>query len=518
MLFNSIPFIFVFLPLVIAGFFLVARVSHYLAAQFLLLASLFFYGWWDSRYLFLLSGSILFNFYCGNWIVQALDVCYKRAKRTFVLAVVANLALLAYYKYANFFLLSINDLTGSHWQTQSIILPLGISFFTFTQIAYLADCLQGKVRESRFAHYSLFVTYFPHLIAGPVLHHKEMMPQFALPGTYQPSVENFAVGITIFCLGLFKKVVLADGIAPYVGPVFSAAAEGRALGFVDANCGAVSYALQLYFDFSGYSDMAIGISRMFGIVLPSNFQSPYKAVNIIDFWRRWHITLSRFLRDYLYIPLGGNRSGKARRHLNLMITMLLGGLWHGAAWTFVVWGGLHGLMLMINHAWRAAYERCGYDLARSTTGGRLLGIAVTFYCVVVAWVFFRAPSIDSALLIVRAMLGFNGVSLPDNWLPATGPMVAWLQTRGFTIVAADTLVIRPPLNWFPWLLAVVWLLPNTQQFMVQFRPVLDPILHPDSYRRLTWKPSLRWASVFAICGFVGIVKIGKISEFLYFQF
>jgi len=415
MLFNSYGFIFLFLPVVLLGFFQLARFNHAYAAGWLALSSLFFYGYWNPAYVGLLLGSIVCNYAFGLWIAKAIG---KRdtgnGKRLLAVAIVANLALLGYYKYANFFLTSVNSAVGANWSLGDIILPLGISFFTFTQIAYLVDTYQGKVKEYNFIHYVLFVTYFPHLIAGPVLHHKEMMPQFRHESTYRFNYENMAVGMTIFFIGLFKKVVIADGVADYVGPVFGAPAAGMQLTFVEAWAGALCYALQLYFDFSGYSDMAIGLSRMFGVTLPLNFHSPYKSVNIIEFWRRWHMTLSRFLRDYLYFPLGGNRKGKGRRYINLMATMLLGGLWHGAGWTYVIWGGLHGLYLIINHAWHALRRTLGQDPEQPLSRPmHLLSALLTFLAVTIAWVFFRADTFGHATAIVQAMLG-------GGWRGATG--------------------------------------------------------------------------------------------------
>ncbi|HET7832180.1 MAG TPA: MBOAT family O-acyltransferase, partial [Gallionella sp.] len=364
MLFNSYVFIFLFLPVVMLGFFQLARISHAFAAGWLALASLLFYGYWNPAYVGLLLASIIGNYAFGLRIAK-LNIRSEEQvghrKLLLAIAVLSNLLLLGYYKYANFFATSVNSIAGTHCSLGEIILPLGISFFTFTQIAFLVDTYQGKVKEYNFIHYVLFVTYFPHLIAGPVLHHKEMMPQFAHASTYRFNYENIAVGLTIFLIGLFKKVVIADGIAYYVPTVFDAPALGIHLTFVEAWGGALCFALQLYFDFSGYSDMAIGLSRMFGVTLPLNFHSPYQAVNIIDFWRRWHMTLSRFLRDYLYSPLGGNRRGKVRRYLNLWLVMLLGGLWHGAGWTFVIWGGLHGIYLVITHAWQSLRRMVGQD-------------------------------------------------------------------------------------------------------------------------------------------------------------
>ncbi|MBL8463808.1 MAG: MBOAT family protein, partial [Thauera sp.] len=353
MLFNSPEFIYLYLPIVLVGFFWLAATSHRIAAVWLAAASCFFYGWWNPVYLGLLGASIVFNYGMGIRLARESARPPGERRRAFlVFAVGANLLLLGYFKYFNFFADSARVVFDGHWHFDAIVLPLGISFFTFTQIAFLVDAWRGEAREFNFVHYTLFVTYFPHLIAGPVLHHREMMPQFAQPSTYRLDWENIAVGLAIFGLGIFKKVVLADGIAPHANAVFQAAEAGQALSLLDAWGGALAYTFQLYFDFSGYSDMAIGLSRMFGVKLPLNFDSPYKAGSISEFWRRWHMTLSRFLRDYLYIALGGNRKGSLRRHANLFVTMVLGGLWHGAGWTFVVWGALHGFYLMVNHAWR----------------------------------------------------------------------------------------------------------------------------------------------------------------------
>lgn len=380
MLFNSYIFIFLFLPVVFFGFFWVAKTSHRLAALWLVVASLFFYGWWNPKFVLLLLGSITFNYALSYAIGHAKNV--RQSKLLLVSAIIANLLLLGVFKYANFFIEATNQF-GAQFGMVDIVLPLGISFFTFTQIAFLVDVNRGITREYNFIHYLLFVTWFPHLIAGPVLHHRQMMPQFALPNVYRVDSEAIAVGFTIFTIGMFKKVILADQFALYATPVFDGAASGVQSMFFEAWIGALAYTLQLYFDFSGYSDMAIGLSRLFNIRLPLNFDSPYKASNIVDFWRRWHMTLSTFLRDYLYIPLGGSRHGQLNRYRNLIATMLLGGLWHGAGWNFVLWGGLHGLYLAINHGWHA--------LTGSATSGRVahvFGVLLTFTAVTVAWVFF----------------------------------------------------------------------------------------------------------------------------------
>lgn len=518
MLFNSYIFIFGFLPITLLGFFWLGRRSHAYAAAWLAIASLFFYGYWNPAYVGLLLGSIIANYAFGTWIAKA-GVKHDdgRKKQLLILAITANLALLGYYKYANFFVDSVNAVTGTGWSAGAIMLPLGISFFTFTQIAFLVDTYRGEVKEYDFIHYVLFVTYFPHLIAGPVLHHKEMMPQFAHTSTYRFSYENIAVGSAIFFIGLFKKVILADNIAYYVPTVFDAPARGVQLSFIEAWGGALCYTLQLYFDFSGYSDMAIGLSRMFGVVLPLNFHSPYKSVNIIEFWRRWHMTLSRFLRDYLYIPLGGNRKGKMRRYLNLFITMLLGGLWHGAGWTFVIWGALHGLYLMINHAWHALRRTISQDPGKPLSRPMHLASGLlTFLAVTVAWVFFRANDLHSAISISKIMFGFNGVHLPDNWFIRAPAFHDWLLAHNW-FGPSNGLTTSGMINWIWILLLIVWLAPNTQTIMQNFKPALDTP-QPPMHTRLLWRPTFITALLIWTIAFVALINLSQHSAFLYFQF
>ncbi len=518
MLFNSYVFIFAFLPVTLAGFFLLGRIKPMLAAAWLTVASLFFYGWWNPLYVGLLSFSILFNYACGMAIARAgMRGGRPAQKRWLIFAVTANLAVLGYCKYANFFLAGISHFSGWALSFGEIVLPLGISFFTFTQIAFLADTYYGKAREYNFVHYSLFVTYFPHLIAGPVLHHAEMMPQFGLPATYRFSFENLAVGITIFVIGLFKKVMIADEIGAYARPVFDAAAAGAELTLLEAWGGALAYTFQLYFDFSGYSDMAIGLSRLFGVVLPLNFHSPYQAVNVIEFWRRWHMTLSRFLRDYLYIPLGGNRKGAARRHINLLLTMALGGLWHGAGWTFVAWGVLHGVFLVVNHGWHALRARLGHDLRRSTWWGRACGGLLTFTAVVIGWVLFRAADFTTAVAMLKAMAGMNGLVLPDFWLPKWGAAGQWLAAQGVRFGDTRDLVSGGLVNWILILLAVVWFAPNTQQLLAAYRPALA-LLAGQTRGWLAWRPTPLYALLTAVLALIAIFNLHRQSEFLYFQF
>jgi len=518
-LFNSYPFLFLFLPVALIGFFLLGNYSRTLAGLWLFAVSLFFYGWWNPAYVGLLLGSIVFNY--GVGLALAREHTGRRAGRAqwiLRLGVAADLGLLGYYKYANFFIENLDAAIGLGWQPETIVLPLGISFFTFTQIAFLVDAYRGEVKEANFVHYGLFVTYFPHLIAGPVLHHKEMMPQFAYPATYRVHWDNLSVGMTIFALGLFKKVVFADGIAPFVNPVFTTAAEGGALNFLEAWGGALAYTFQLYFDFSGYSDMAIGLSRLFGVKLPLNFASPYKSHNIIEFWRRWHMTLSRFLRDYLYFTLGGNRKGAFRRYLNLMATMLLGGLWHGAGWTFVIWGGLHGLYLSVNHAWQYLFAASDHRGTRASPVGRFLSLLLTFLAVVVGWVFFRAQDVGAALSILRGMAGINGFMLPQGLLPdALERALAELGVRNGSLLAFAELPGggKAMLRWVICLWALVWLAPNTQQVMAHFSPALDTVA---AAKRLRWRPSMRWMALTSVILLYAFAEMGKVSEFLYFQF
>jgi D-alanyl-lipoteichoic acid acyltransferase DltB (MBOAT superfamily) len=365
-----------------------------------------------------------------------------------------------------------------------------VSFFTFTQIAFLVDAYAGKAREYSPAHYGLFVTYFPHLIAGPILHHGEMMPQFASAETYRPRLDNITVGALFFAVGLFKKVVLADVVSAWADPVFDASGP---VGFADAWTGALAYTLQLYFDFSGYSDMAVGLSKAFNIDLPFNFASPYKAASIVEFWRRWHMTLSRFLRDYVYIPLGGNRRGPVMRSVNLAATMLIGGLWHGAGWTFVIWGGLHGLYLLIAHGFRGLIGERGREaLAKCVAWKRVAG-ALTFAAVVVAWVFFRARDLPSAWKLVAAMFNPAATGTPDLFVDPRGPL----------LIAG--------------LLAIVWLLPNSQQLVLEKLPRLWPALTAPARRFQTACFTLGAASAAVV--FLAVMNVSKnVSAFIYFNF
>jgi alginate O-acetyltransferase complex protein AlgI len=517
MLFNSFAFLFAYLPIVLAGYFLLDRwalsASWRLApAVWLALASLFFYAWWDVRYLPLLLASIGINYAAGRLLGASSGVARKRV---LVVALALNLGLLAYYKYANFFIDSVNTIAeladagagaGSlPWHGLAIILPIGISFFTFTQIAFLVDCYRGEVREYRFIHYVLFVSYFPHLIAGPVLHHRDMMPQFADPANAHPRAANFAIGLSIFTIGLAKKVLIADNLSPLAIPIFAAGATPT---LIEAWIGVLAYTFQLYFDFSGYSDMAIGLSRLFGVKLPLNFNSPYKAANIADFWRRWHMTLSRFLRDYLYFPLGGSRRGVAMRYRNLMLTMLLGGLWHGAGWTFVIWGGLHGLYLVLQQAWQRVF-----GAARSRCWPAIL----TFIAVMLAWIFFRAPDVATASDIAGALVGANGVSLPRALAGHAASLAQWGLHPAFDGIRWIELA-GPGLPVLLGAMLLAFRAPNTQEIFFLYEPAIERIFQPAGRWAFSWRPTRRWSVGFAALFLACIFGMNRVTEFLYFQF
>jgi len=400
-LFNSAAFIFLFLPLVLFGYYLF-KDKHKLSNWWLISASLFFYAYWKLDYLFIILASILVNYACGLGIQKYLQLQRSKAFSILTLGVLFNLGLLAYFKYADFLIFNLNYLFSGQLGYLGLLLPLAISFFTFQQVAFLIDSYRGECKELDFSSYCLFVTFFPQLIAGPIVHHKEMMPQFSDPRAKQLNLDNLTLGMYVFAIGLFKKVILADSLAQYADPVFDLASPER-LDFVSAWLGSLCYTFQIYFDFSGYCDMAIGVALMFNIRIPINFKSPYKARNIQAFWRGWHITLSRWFREYVYIPLGGNRISEWVTLRNVFIVAFISGLWHGAGWTFVIWGAAHGLALVVHRI----YSRGNWFKLPTW-----LAWMMTFLFVNFAWVFFRAESFDSAYYIVQAMLDFNDIQLP----------------------------------------------------------------------------------------------------------
>ncbi len=400
MLFNSYEFIFAFLPITfLVYFYLNSKRLTEASKAFLVLSSLFFYSWWNIAYLPIILVSMLFNYVVGVSLSKENEHTKVSKKTLLTFCVIANVALLGYFKYADFLIENVNLASNGNVSLLNLALPLAISFFTFQQIAYVVDSYRGETKEYDFLNYANFVTFFPQLIAGPIVHHAEMMPQFDKSRHKVKNYRNIAVGLFIFSIGLFKKVVIADTFAVWATQGFDVAEK---LNLFEAWATSLSYTFQLYFDFSGYTDMAIGAALLFNIKLPINFNSPYKATSIQDFWRRWHITLSRFLKDYIYIPLGGNRKGNFKTYANLMATFIIGGIWHGAGWTFVFWGFLHGMALMIQRAW----NQLGFKM------NSVLAWFITFNFVNIAWVFFRAKEWHDAIKVLSSMFNLNNIMLP----------------------------------------------------------------------------------------------------------
>jgi alginate O-acetyltransferase complex protein AlgI len=536
-LFNSAIFIAGFLPLVLLGFFVLARNGWQRpAALWLTMASLVFYGWWNPGYVPLLLISMLFNYLLGGYLLR------QPSRVTLTLGVAANLALLGYYKYTGFVVQTLDQAFGLDWSMNEIILPLAISFFTFQQIAYLSDAHDGAVVEHDFLNYCLFITFFPHLIAGPITHHREMLEQFGKPENFRPRMDNIALGTTLFLLGLFKKVMFADYLGEMASPVFAGAADGLAPAMHDAWVGALAYTLQIYFDFSGYTDMAIGLGLLFGISLPANFDSPYKARNVIEFWSRWHMTLTRFLTAYIYNPIvlrvtrARVAAGKAQPRRGKMtagafaalvayptiLTMFISGIWHGAGWQFVAFGLLHGFYLVVAHGWRAFKARQGWELDSSVAWHRGAAIGLTFLCVVVAMVFFRAANMPAALSMLSSMAGLNDTAM------AVAPLVAPLPTpvspEGLGLRQHLSQILRSDFTVIGALLVFVWALPNTQQWMRHYRTALN--WRPREHWLERWFFLSNWRPTPAIGIAVGVFSFFALAralssaptEFLYFQF
>ena len=517
MLFNSYIFIFAFLPLALLAFYLLGRISTRAAGLSLVVSSLIFYAWWNPPFVLLLMGSVAFNYAVSLWIARN-EGLERRQSAILALGVTANLAVLIYYKYLLALVGFLDWADIVHWKMDTILLPLGISFYTFTQIGYLVDCRQGMAKQRGFFEYCLFVTFFPHLIAGPIFHHREIMLQFARTQTYRFDSGNMAIGLTIFVIGLAKKVLIADSLIQVSNAGF--AAPGT-LGVFSSWLTALSYSLQLYFDFSGYSDMAIGLAYMFNVKFPLNFNSPYKARSIIDFWQRWHMTLTRYLTLYLYNPIAISimrrrlakglpaltRDAKtAGGFINMIavpifVTMTLAGIWHGAGFQFLIFGLLHGLYLTINHAWRT------FGPARLTSESQSRGIRaatviaqvlLTYVAALVAQVFFRAASVGDAMALLAGMTGLHA-----------GPgLSGWESNFGSAVQQAGRVAIY---------FAIVWLMPNSQQIMAKFPAAFGQIA-AGRYRILEWSPNLRWAISVGLAAGLAIASLSQHTEFLYFQF
>lgn len=484
MLFNSLEFIFIFLPSLLAFYYLTRHyISHYAALGVLTLGSLIFYSYWDIRNLPILLGSAIANYLIGLAIVR------WRKKWIVIGGIAANLVLLGGFKYLHFFSVALSSLTGNDFAVPASAIPLGISFFTFQQISFLVDFWTRRTHPTGLLPHVLFVSFFPHLIAGPIVQHHQIAGQFANKTRKDDIWDNLGVGLSMFAVGLVKKVMLADNFETYAAAAFGTAASGHVPDLAQAWIGAVAYSLQIFFDFSGYSDMALGLARCFGYNLPINFNAPYRSASIVEFWRRWHISLSQFLRNHLYIPLGGNRHGQPRRYLNLMVTMLLGGLWHGAGWTFVVWGGLHGLMLSLSHLW----EKTRLPKLSGLLGRRTM-IGLTFLFVTFAWIFFRAPTFGAAAHMLEGMAGLGRAGVSPN-------------INGLIFIVLG--------------LAIVWGLPDTAQlFYDRLTPEMieTASVAPPPARAPRWRPAAPIAVAVSLMLFVCVLNASKVTPFIYFAF
>lgn len=526
MLFNSFAFIFAFLPVSVVGYYALGNYSHRWAAAWLVLMSFVFYGWWNPLFITLLAVSILFN-YTAGLLLQRYEQDGRTQAAVLTLAIVANLTLLFYYKYIGFALKILGRVgIDIDFDTTGILLPLGISFFTFTQIGYLIDCKTGIAKGRRLLDYMLFVTFFPHLIAGPILHHREMMPQFENPETYRYKAENIAVGLGIFILGLAKKVLIADQLAPLANMGFQHSTE---IGMIPAWFTAIAYSMQLYFDFSGYSDMAIGQARMFGVRFPANFNSPYKATSIIDFWQRWHMTLTRYLTLYLYNPIALNitrRRAAAGKPIAAqgastlggfitliafptLTTMFIAGVWHGAGYTFVIYGLLHGVYLTINHAWRIFATKRGAK-ASTPASARLAAIAsvtLTYLAVVISQVFFRAPYVPSALGLLAGMAGLRGATYGT------------LSFEDGLFIDQFTSALLSPSTAFALLGcgAIAFFAPNVNELFGKYDPIIGRV-RANLPLALQWRPNLLWGTTSGALAALSILYLTGATEFLYFQF
>lgn len=535
MLFNSYEYILFFLPVTIAVYLALGTLSRSLALGWLIIASVVFYAWWRPFNLLIIGPSLAVNYAFGRALLDRAGDPTRARSRTLllVLGVAFNVVFLGYFKYANFLVSVADDVTGADFVFKQVILPLGISFITFQKIAFLIDIAGGRIKSFTLRDFLLFVMFFPQLIAGPIVHFPETIPQFQR-GTGRFDSVLFATGMTLFCFGLFKKVVLADGIAAQVSPIYAFAAAGEPVTLLQGWIAAIGFTLQIYFDFSGYSDMACGAALFFGVRLPLNFNSPLKATSIIDFWLRWHMTLTRFLTGYVYNPIALRlvRRRAARRQPMLtgrgshfgaffhvlawpvLATMLLSGIWHGAGYTYILWGLLHGCYLVINHAWRQYGPQ---PATPARPGAAFRGFLITFLAVVVTMVLFRAPTVASAGNILHGMLGLHGLGLP-------GKLASMLHIPPMQLLdgAVDLRTFGTAMGYLVVLLAIALLMPNSVQMMSRYEPVLqtpksEPLI-TGTRRVIYWRPSVAWMVVIAAMAAVSMVWLSGKSEFLYWQF
>lgn len=491
MLFNSFEFIFAFLPIVLIVYFILNKIRLIVAAKIWLVASsLFFYSWWNKSYLPLLLISLLINFAIGSALGK--ENSKVRKKTILVVGILFNIGFLGYFKYSDFFLSNINSIFATNYALLKLALPLAISFFTFEQIIYLVDSYRGETKNYSLLDYSLFVTFFPKLIAGPIVYHNEIIPQFKSKETKDINWRNISMGIFIFSIGLFKKVAIADTFSIWATQGFDHAVI---LTFFEGWVTSLSYTFQLYFDFSGYCDMAIGIALMFNIKLLMNFNSPYKSLDIQDFWRRWHITLGRFLTHYIYIPLGGNRTGIIRTYINILIIFLISGFWHGAGWTFIFWGFLHGAASCINRLWRTH----GFKM------NKIVAWFITFNFVNFAWVFFRATSFESAIKVLKSMCGLNGFALPSGIIPSgILTRIQFLKKYGVDFLNQNNMAYgRDTIIYILIGFIIILISRNSIQLTERFKPTLI---------------NAGFVSIILLFGFIYIYALQNQSAFLYFNF
>jgi len=503
MVFSSLEFLIIFLPIVVAGYAFVRELQPRYILGYLFLISVGFYSYWDWRFAILLGVLTFLNGALGN----ELKLSPSNVKLT--VGVVLNLLVLVYFKYWNFFL---DNLNLPEIARTSAVIPLGISFFIFQKIAYLVDCSRGKVQGTNL-EYACFVWFFPQLIAGPIVHYSTLFPQFRQLSRNK-IFQNLLIGLSFFAIGLVKKTVIADSLGEYSERYALDVFYGATPTLISAWCGSLYYTFQIYFDFSGYSDMAIGLGLIFGISLPINFWSPYKAASIIEFWRRWHISLSAFLKEYLYIPLGGSRQGKLRQFRNIIITMVLGGLWHGAGWNFIIWGALHGIYLMVNHMLRMLLSVKVLAWKRTI---KILGQISTFGCVVFAWTFFQARSAEHGIDMALALLGANGIALPGTVLSVMGP-VGDLVTIGGVQTAPIAMYGRESLMLLLLAAIITFKLPNTFQLLAMTRSQVGP---SKNYEEIVEKRNLLrrgYGMILGMCLLLGILFSQQKSPFLYFNF
>jgi alginate O-acetyltransferase complex protein AlgI len=543
MLFNSYEFIFVYLPVILAGFFLLGLRSRNLALGWIIVASLAFYAWWRPINVLIIAPSILVNFVLARWLLRLTGDKDRAglARLVLLLGIAFNVAFLGYFKYVDFLVTAANDLVGTNFVLTQIVLPLGISFITFQKIAFLIDVHGGRIPSFSLRDYCLFVLFFPQLIAGPIVHYREMMPQFQ-QASCRWDKGNIAVGLSLFVFGLFKKVILADGISEHVSPIYDMAAAGSQITLFPAWIAAIGFTLQIYFDFSGYSDMALGLARFFGVRLPANFDSPLKATNIIDFWLRWHMTLTRFLTAYLYNPLAlwltrwrmakglpglGRRTPSVAAFFQLLawptlLTMFVSGLWHGAGYLFILWGLLHGVYLSVNHAWRLFGSRIWPNKEAYDRFMRPAGFVITFLSVGVAMVLFRSANAHAAIELLQGMFGLNGISLPQRIYAQLGPLAGLLQSvvSASAVMPAREFVLA--MAWLGLLLLIALLFPNTLQLMARYEPALDVRSKPagplSRLSALDWSPTAPWAVAMSALVVAAVMRLGGKSEFLYWQF